>query len=42
MAIPNIIAVLLLSGLIRRETNYYLNGRIDEVDLEPIPLREER
>lgn len=42
MAVPNIIAVLLLSGLIRKETDYYLDGRIDEVDSEPIPLREEK
>jgi AGCS family alanine or glycine:cation symporter len=42
MAIPNIIAVLLLSGLIYKETEYYLDGRIDEVDTTPIPVRKEK
>jgi AGCS family alanine or glycine:cation symporter len=37
MAIPNIIAVLLLSNVIVKETKYYLNGRLDEVDSTPIP-----
>ena len=40
MAIPNIIAVLLLSGVVAKETRYYLEGnRIDEVDTTPVPLR---
>jgi AGCS family alanine or glycine:cation symporter len=38
MCIPNIIAVLLLSGLIYKETKYYLDGRINEVSSQPIPL----
>ncbi len=38
MAIPNLIAVLLLSGLVVKETNYYLYGnRLDEYDKTPIP-----
>lgn len=38
MAIPNLIAVLLLSGLVVKETNYYLYGnRLDEYDREQIP-----
>jgi AGCS family alanine or glycine:cation symporter len=41
MAVPNIIAVLLLSGLVRKETQYYLDGRIDEVDTTVVPLRDE-
>lgn len=37
MAIPNLIAVLLLSGVIVKETNYYLYGnRLDEYDKTPI------
>lgn len=36
MAIPNLIAVLLLSGVIARETKYYLN-HLDEVDTTEIP-----
>lgn len=38
MAIPNLIAVLLLSGRIARETKYYLHGRLDEVDQDDIPI----
>ena len=38
MAIPNLVAVLLLSGRIVRETRYYLNGRLDEVDDDDIPV----
>ena len=38
MAIPNLVAVLLLSGRIARETRYYLNGRLDEVDDDDIPV----
>ena len=36
MAIPNLIAVLLLSGVVVRETDRYLN-RLDAVDDTPIP-----
>ena len=36
MAIPNLIAVLLLSGVIARETRHYLN-HLDEVDTTEIP-----
>jgi AGCS family alanine or glycine:cation symporter len=40
MAIPNIVAVLLLSGVIARDTKLYLQpGKIDEVDSEPVPFR---
>ena len=38
MCIPNIIAVLLLSGMIAKDTKYYLEGRIDEITSETIPL----
>jgi AGCS family alanine or glycine:cation symporter len=38
MAIPNLIAVLLLSGLVAKETNYYLAGdnldKVDETSIE--------
>ncbi len=37
MAIPNLIAVLLLSGVIAKETKYYLN-HLDEVDTSEIPI----
>ncbi|WP_297232827.1 alanine/glycine:cation symporter family protein [uncultured Flavonifractor sp.] len=36
MAIPNLIAVLLLSGVIAKETRHYLN-HLDEVDTTEIP-----
>ncbi|MCI7474758.1 MAG: sodium:alanine symporter family protein [Clostridiales bacterium] len=36
MAIPNLVAVLLLSGVIAKETKYYLN-HLDEVDTTEIP-----
>ena len=36
MAIPNLIAVLLLSGVIAKETKHYLN-HLDEVDTTEIP-----
>lgn len=37
MAIPNLIAVLLLSGMIAKETKYYVYGNhLDEIDTEPI------
>ena len=39
MAIPNLIAVLLLSGVVKKETNYYLYGnRLDEYDKTEIPV----
>ncbi len=39
MAIPNLIAVLLLSGVIAKETRYYVyEGHLDEEDKTPIPL----
>jgi AGCS family alanine or glycine:cation symporter len=38
MALPNIIVVLLLSGLIARETRHYVyDGNLDEQDTDPIP-----
>ena len=37
MAIPNLIAVLLLSGVIARETKHYLNN-LDEKDESEIPV----
>jgi AGCS family alanine or glycine:cation symporter len=40
MAIPNIVAVLLLSGLVVKETKRYLkDGNIDEFDHTPVPAR---
>jgi AGCS family alanine or glycine:cation symporter len=42
MAIPNIIAILLLSGVVAKETKRYLySGKIDDIDTEPVPLRSE-
>jgi AGCS family alanine or glycine:cation symporter len=42
MTIPNLIAVLLLSGVIAAETKKYLEGNhIDDVDTDPVPLRSE-
>jgi AGCS family alanine or glycine:cation symporter len=39
MAIPNVIAILVLSPLIAKETNYYMYGnRLDEFDKTPIPV----
>lgn len=40
MAIPNLIAVLLLSGVIAKETRHYLNN-LDEVDKTEIPCVDE-
>ena len=41
MAIPNIIVVLLLSGMIARETRHYVyDGNLDEADDTPIPQLE--
>ena len=40
MAIPNLIAVLLLSNVISKETKYYLGNHcehLDEFDKNPIP-----
>ena len=37
MAVPNLIAVLLLSGVIARETKHYLKN-LDEVDTTEIPV----
>jgi AGCS family alanine or glycine:cation symporter len=38
MAIPNLVSVLLLSGVIVRETRKYLwENRLDEEDNEEIP-----
>lgn len=38
MAIPNLICILLLSGVIAKETKYYLTGdNIDKIDNTPIP-----
>ncbi|MDR0357712.1 MAG: alanine:cation symporter family protein, partial [Clostridiales Family XIII bacterium] len=42
MAIPNIVAVLLLSNVIAKDTKHYLApGNIDLADGEPIPMRTE-
>jgi len=42
MAIPNLLAMLLLSGVIVAETKKYLQGgHIDDVDDTPVPLRKE-
>ena len=39
MALPNIVAIVALSPIIVKETNYYLYGnRIDEFDKTPIPV----
>ena len=39
MAVPNIIVVLMLSGLIARETKHYVwDKNLDEVDETPIPV----
>lgn len=43
MAIPNIIMVLLLSGLIARETKYYVyDGNLEVEDKTPIPIVESK
>ena len=41
MAIPNLIAVLLLSGVIVKDTKYYL-AHLDEKDETPIPLVDDK
>ncbi|MBR0597470.1 alanine/glycine:cation symporter family protein [Sinanaerobacter chloroacetimidivorans] len=39
MAIPNLICILLLSGVIAKDTKYYLTGNnIDKIDDTPIPF----
>ena len=39
MTIPNIICILLLNGIIARETKYYLKGdNINKLDKTPIPV----
>ena len=38
MAIPNLLAILLLSGTIAKDTKYYLK-HLDEKDRTPIPLK---
>lgn len=41
MAIPNIIVVLILSGMVARETRHYVyDGNLDEFDETPIPQLE--
>lgn len=42
MAIPNLVALLLLSGVIAKETKKYLvDGSIDDVDDTPVPSKKE-
>ncbi|MDD3169586.1 MAG: alanine:cation symporter family protein, partial [Eubacteriales bacterium] len=39
MAIPNLICILMLSGLIAKETKYYLtDDNIEKIDETPIPF----
>ncbi len=39
MALPNIVAILLLSGLVARETRHYVyDNHLSEINDEPIPL----
>ena len=43
MVIPNIIAVLLLSGMIARETKHYVwDGNLDERCNDEIPVFEDK
>ena len=43
MAIPNIVAILLLSGLVARGTRHYVyDGHIDEASSDPIPVVESK
>ena len=38
MAVPNIVVVLALSGMVARETRHYVwDGNLDEADKTPIP-----
>ena len=42
MAIPNLICMIGLSGVLVSQTRYYLwQGRLDEVDPTPIPTEKE-
>lgn len=41
MALPNLLCIILLSGVIAKETNLYLND-IDRIDDTPIPKRDEK
>ncbi|MDR1390563.1 MAG: sodium:alanine symporter family protein [Treponema sp.] len=42
MSIPNLVAVLLLSGAMAKETKLYLKGNhIDDIDTEPVPYRKD-
>lgn len=41
MAIPNLVCVILLGGVIAKETKLYLND-IDRIDDTPIPVRDEK
>jgi AGCS family alanine or glycine:cation symporter len=41
MALPNLVCILLLSGVIAKETKIYLND-IDKIDETPIPERDEK
>ena len=41
MAIPNLVAVLLLSGVVARDTKYYLK-HLDETDETVIPVIEDK
>ena len=43
MAVPNIIVVLLLSGMIARETKHYVwEKNLEETDETPIPVIESK
>ncbi|MEG2533728.1 MAG: alanine:cation symporter family protein, partial [Gordonibacter sp.] len=43
MAIPNIVAILLLSGLVTRETRHYVyDNHTAEINDDPIPLIESK
>jgi AGCS family alanine or glycine:cation symporter len=41
MALPNLVCILLLSGVIAKETKLYLED-IDRIDDTPIPERDEK
>lgn len=43
MAIPNLVALLLLSGIIVKETRHYLwNNKLDEIDMTPVPVDKDK
>lgn len=43
MVVPNVIAVLLLSGVIVKDTKHYVyEGNLDEWSKDPVPFREEK